>query len=259
MDRNLGATKAYYKAPELNDPEAAGGFGLQYQWGRKDPFPRADGSTINASSGSANTMALYSLSGTKLDTEKSDAPGTGVRRIKIATALNGKNNALDYSIKNPLAFIYNTTTPFDWYAFYLANQDNSLWSDGAQKSVYDPCPEGWRVALNGTWDDFTRLGPTTGTFLYWRQGSQSEVSGYYAANGRLYIPAGISTPLAWYPSEGYRNQADGMLKFVGSQGMVWASSALSFNGQLLNFNPTSLTTNNSTRRSMGCSVRCIQE
>ena len=245
MDRNLGATKTYYAAPAANDATADQAFGMSYQWGRKDPFPRAQGSTIDASTASASTIPIYGPDGTMPVTMQTN---------DIMTILNGANT-LDYAVKNPLTFIYNSAIPYDWYATTSVNQNSALWGDGGPKSPYDPCPKGWRIAPNGTWSDFTRSqsSPANGTFPYYINGGIVEGGRqYYPTNGRLY------NNQVWYPAAGCRSYASGALVDVGNNGYSWSSSVSSISGLYLYFASLSLNPANTAYRTYGLQVRCIQ-
>lgn len=253
MDRNLGAAKAYYTAPAVGDMDAQEAFGMFYQWGRKDPFPRATSSTVEITA--AATVSIYGPTGSVLPED-----GTGYKKVAVATAISGANS-LPYAVKNPLTFIYNGSAPYDWYTSTNNNtaQNNNLWGDGAQKGVYDPCPEGWRVPKDGTWSDFTRTNSTTGTFLYWSQGVQSEAARYYLTNGRYYVPASGAVR-AWYPSPGHRGYGEGALWYVGYHGYNWSSAVNGgIHGLDLNFHSAHLNPSSADYRAHGFPVRCIQE
>ena len=270
MDRNLGAAKAYYTAPAADDMDAQEAFGLFYQWGRKDPFPRAQGSSIDETSAAGIIIPIYGVAGNKLDPEgdKNVTTGSGCKKVSIATAGSNAPATLNYTIKNPLSSIYNEQgAPYDWYTTSASNQNNDLWGNGTTKSIYDPCPEGWRVPPIGTWSDFTReaADPMAGTFPYYINGVISETgSKFYAANGRLYkvSTSGTGTPLAWYPAAGYRERATGTLGGIGRFGYSWASSARDSDGAGLSFGPTGLSHAFATglgARAYSYQVRCIQE
>ena len=108
MDRNLGATKG---GLQQNTMDWVRTFGLLYQGGRKDPFfGTPDG-------GTDETRTIYDGSGYTKELVKS-----------------GSSASLDATIKNPLVF-YKTLSSSDWNG------------DGA-KTIYDPCPKGWRVPSN---------------------------------------------------------------------------------------------------------------
>lgn len=265
MDRNLGATKTYYTAPASGDNTADQAFGLFYQWGRKDPFPRAQGSTIDAGNASASTIPIYGPDGKTVLSED----GTGYKKVNITTGgvISG-NNSLSYAISHPLTFIYGTSPMYDWYAISEGNRNDALWGDGTAKSVYDPCPEGWRVAPNGTWSDFSRATdntqPLNGTFPYYIKGSAKEdgKSGDYGmTNGRLYkvSSSGAGTPLAWYPAAGYRYHGGGVLGSVGGSGYSWSSTVSGYSVYSLTLHAQDLSTTNVDCRAAGFQVRCIQE
>lgn len=113
MDRNLGALVA---AP-LGSPAPVESFGLTYQWGRKDPFPGP---------ASPNTSKNATVAGV----EVSQTPGAG--------AGNECKITLEESIQNPTVLGHSQNG--DW----LLDIDSELWRD-MDKTIYDPCPPGYRV------------------------------------------------------------------------------------------------------------------
>lgn len=93
-----------------NDINDVRSFGLFYQWGRKDPF-------VGCGNIEALTFALT-------------APANAKKYVK-----NGSDTDLmSYAVSHPTAVIQDSK----W------NLDNTLW--GSVKTMYDPCPVGWRVA-----------------------------------------------------------------------------------------------------------------
>lgn len=126
MDRNLGATSS---AP--GDVES---LGLLYQWGRKDPF--LGSSSITSFIQAKSTIAWP------------DA---------VCNNYDKGNGTITYSIAHPTTYIYVKDVMYavlDWYyADYAGNTDVTRWRSGA-KTIYDPCPVGWRVpegGSNGVW------------------------------------------------------------------------------------------------------------
>ena len=107
MDRNLGALVAAKAVESIIDPLS---YGMVYAWGRKDPF-------VNSGVAMANTLATYA------GAQEEVAPG---------------QITLEESIANPrlLGHVNNG----DW----LIAPDNTLWDD-VDKTIYDPCPAGYRV------------------------------------------------------------------------------------------------------------------
>ena len=122
MNRNLGSI-------------AVGNYsrGFLYQWGRKDPFPAADG----------NNYTPYSYVPARLTSHSIvEAP------ITVA-----------YAIANP--------THFTSHSAWMTTDDyrSNLWSD-TEKTIYDPCPAGWRVPTRTQMNNFKTnvgLGTLPGT------------------------------------------------------------------------------------------------
>ncbi|SEH37636.1 T9SS type A sorting domain-containing protein [Chryseobacterium culicis] len=174
MDRNLGAIEAmanYYSpdVPEqvtrLNNSQ-----GLNYQWGRKDPLPifnNISGSKYNIFLGTTNngvvtytnfTEANYNSSNiVNYDTYKSSINAADKIDVRI-------EKILGYSVANPLKFMmptvmypkrgtdskgndinyYNLAS--DWlFDTQYHNLYDERWGVGNKKSVFDPCPNGWRI------------------------------------------------------------------------------------------------------------------
>ena len=120
MDRNLGATSA--------TPGDVGALGLLYQWGRKDPF-------LGSSSISSNTIAKSTIT------------------WPSAVQSSAETGTVDYAILNPTTFVTGSySSAYDWL---FASRDYTLWTTSDKtKSIYDPCPAGWRVpdgGDNGIW------------------------------------------------------------------------------------------------------------
>lgn len=107
MDRNLGALSAA--------PGDVLSLGLQYYWGRKDPF-----------------MTYGSLS------EYRDAASTGSFEFVNCTQETG---TIEYSVRHPNHEIGDSNLSQDW--LYSEQRDTTRW--GVKKTMYDPCPSGWRV------------------------------------------------------------------------------------------------------------------
>ena len=109
MSRNLGALIDATAGTSLIDVTS---IGLFYQWGRKDPFP---GPSVNTED--------YPAGATVAGTPKS---------------INEGQISLAESIKNP--------TQYGKYAGDWCSDHNSeYWGDSGSKSMYDPCPPGYRV------------------------------------------------------------------------------------------------------------------
>lgn len=262
MDRNLGATKAYYKAPAAGDATAEQCFGMFYQWGRKDPLPPAKGSSINETSlfGTA-TIPIYGADGTTPlpEGEQDNTTAAGYKRVSVTMAGSNAPATLNYSVKHPLTFIYYISQDVgDWYTNNAGYQNNTLWGNGGNKSAYDPCPEGWKVPKTGTWGDMSKT-----NFPYYMNGNaigNADAGKNYQTNGRLYIPDGTSAQLTWYPTGGLREPGSGTVSQCGSRGYSWTCLPNSNNvkAQYLDFG-TEGVGQGSVFRAFGFPVRCVQE
>ncbi|MDR1715246.1 MAG: FimB/Mfa2 family fimbrial subunit [Prevotella sp.] len=208
MDRNLGAIG--------NTPGVAATKGLLYQWGRKDPFPGS--STLTGT----DEPTLYTASGT-----------ISVTKTQVAVA-----NNLSNSIANPFTFYYLATDPRDWYSNSGIRSD-ALWGP-ASKTVYDPCPIGWRVPQQGIWllTNFT-------------MGQNGAVWG---SNGMTWTGYG-----GWYPAAGYRVDSNGNLTNVGSTGIYWTATNSGTSANYLSFTNSTVAVQYPTYRAGGFSVRCVAE
>ena len=113
MDRHLGAIRAGMQKNQLDGVRT---FGLIYQGGRKDPFfSSADGST-------KETKTIYNGNG---------------EEVSILRNISFSNYA--QTINNPLAFCLSDNA--------MISKDNA-WNGDKPKTIYDPCPKGWRVPSN---------------------------------------------------------------------------------------------------------------
>ena len=121
-------------------------FGLLYQWGRKDP---------SVGAGELN-QSIFA------QTYPADI-----------IQYKWESGSLEYSIQNPTVVIGEST----W------NIDNTLWTSA--KTIYDPCPAGYRVPPYDIWCDFS-IERVSGEFDHgWNF--------QYDENGNS----------AWYPTRGY--------------------------------------------------------
>ena len=245
-------------------------FGLYYQWGRKDPLGRP--STINASGDYYVATSFDGLSGiTKwnqpenmcdLSTNSAITPNT----IDV--------DMIGYATRNPTQFIYDTKDAhnYDW----VIKKNDYLWGNGSgylyprkaqiYKSIYDPCPEGYRVAPKDLWNRFTVDGGNYGsqdtdakrdaTFNASNRNSLGTQRGYF-----FYYTAWHDGDTDFYPASGYRNRTSGALTYVGSGGYSWSSSPAqsSTSAGYLSFLATGVYPQCNDSRAYGFPVRCVRE
>lgn len=212
MPYNLGA----YNNNE-GDVKAAG---LYYQWGRKDPFPSATAWLSDAE------QTIYGEEYVSVPSpDITEAPGN-----------------IEYSINNPVYFIIPnmSSTSYDWYI--TENNDaqkfSNLWNPSS-KSMYDPCPYGWKVPSPDVW--------------YYTDGFWRDFANY----GRYYNPTGV-----WYPASGERVSNGGTLVGVGSWGSYWTNTSADLDdpGKTYSLIFTEAAFGKySKERTAGQSIRCVAQ
>ncbi|MDC1809069.1 hypothetical protein POZ03_01175 [Bacteroides uniformis] len=187
--------------------------GLLYQWGRKDPLPGAQGWFMPTAS------TLY-------------GKVTGVEFKEVT-----EDNNLINSIENPFVFYTSKTGKNDWYTLNGTQNDN-LWNTiDNRKSIFDPCPEGWRVPNSRvSWDKLNSTNFSIDRENY----------------SRIYLPAGLSYPM------GGNYDSYGLLSAPGQNGHYWSSLVEDAYAMELNFN-TGLVGVLPSNRAAAYNVRCIKE
>ena len=217
MDRNLGATSA--------TPGDVGALGLLYQWGRKDPF-------LGSSSISDNVTAKSTI--------------TWPSTVKSTSS----TGTISYATAHPTTFITYNNSNYDWYYTGSSSTDNTRWTTSSStKSIYDPCPSGWRVpdgGDDGVWSK--ALGSSsyfTNTSLYSSINEGMNFSGKFGSASTI-----------WYPASGCRNS----LFDVGYYGYCWSASPCSNDAYCLYFGSNGLVSPSySSFRAYGFAVRCVRE
>lgn len=242
MDRHLGAMSA-----TAGDSKC---FGLYYQWGRKDPFVSSDGMISDV------PIKIYDINNKILPERTIDLDYS-----------KQENNAVnvDLAIANPDAFIYYSNTPDgatfkDWYTFSQSVQNNDLWGYTTKyKTIYDPCPEGWRIAPKeayGFRNLYSKEGSLTTGGAYdstkpWYWDDTTDCGFYYKdpSNGVKYF----------FPMSGKRDGSSGAISGVGGTADIWnpdPSSKYAMCQMIAFGNPASMTGLN---RNYGFSIRCVHD
>ena len=170
-----------------------------YQFGRKDAFPGVDASKLAANS--------------------------------HFTANAGDNMSITNGILNPDKFYISGSNWWNNYGYYnLWSADNivtgtyNVGNDNpVVKTVYDPCPVGFKMPANNAFTGFT----TTGL----NSTSQSEMNVDGTDNrqtfqnnfGYNFWTSSSKTATIYFPASGYRNNDDGLLGNVGTHGRYWSA------------------------------------
>ena len=201
MDRNLGA-----ESTSTNDVRTKG---LYYQWGRKDPFPypATNRKTDNETPAATSCLEGYAFKACGRNTAPSLPAGSYTIQWAIghptvlltsAPASAGSGQAYTSAWCSPL-------NPNLWGC----GTDGSNSSEVHVKTIYDPCPPGWRVPQPGAWDK-----------AYFNKSTYVEEGGWYMC----YTASGRST--TWYPFSGYLDGHSGKMQYYwpASQVRVWTNT-----------------------------------
>ena len=216
MDRNLGATSAL--------PGEVGSLGLLYQWGRKDPF--LSGNSISSSTQAASTFSWPS-----------------------PVSSTSSNGTINYAVKNPTTFIIRNTKNYDWCYTGDSSSDDNRWQ--SSKTIYDPCPPGWRVpdgGENGVWSTAVE---GSGEFSYpWN-----------STNMGMNFSGKFGNALSiWYPAAGYMYDVYGNLQYVGNCVSWWSCTSDGYCSGILELsNMGTVSPSHIQSRAYGYSVRCRKE
>lgn len=143
------------------------------------------------------------------------------------------------------------------FAFYFGTavgdwtdpQNADLWRDET-KTLFDPCPSGWRVPLD--YDD------DRSPWLAFTLDNGSE-QGDKTTKGRLFIGVGNGGN-PWYPYSGRRNREKGLFDIVQSYFQGWSSSSSGTTSTSPAFNTNYIYHAYTLHvRAYGLSVRCVRE
>ena len=218
MDRNLGAISA--------TPGNVGALGLLYQWGRKDPFMGS--SSISSSTKAASTLSWPS-----------------------PVSSTSSNGTIAYAVAHPTTFITYNSSNYDWYYTGSSSTDKTRWQ--SSKTIYDPCPPGWKVPTGGSSGVWSKAAGSSSSFSYtWDSTNKGmNFSGKFGSASTI-----------WYPAANFLYHGAGILFFVGDYygGSWWSctpndgSACSLYLGSDGGVGPS-----DSYDRAFGLSVRCLQE
>lgn len=208
MDRHLGAlTNRYDQEGTVQ--------GLNYQWGRKDAFP---------------TQSRW------IGSEMQFGKSIILEEVK-------EQNNLANAIHNPHVFYYNSDYVFgDWYTINSGNQNSLLWQEN-KKTIYDPCPEGWKVPSIDS-DIWSGIKLNTPDWQRNNKGILSSTLGYFPFTSTRDFSTGLSMQTDFHT------------------GLWFACIDVLGNPQLakyLVYNSSQDPNQGSACRAMGYSVRCVKE
>ena len=176
------------------------GIATLYQFGRKDALPGTD--------------TFYPTNSYSFD----NTPG---------------GRSLGYAIQHPEnMFIYAQTGTYyyDWcnatyYNLWSADNTTTGFNDNAVvKTVYDPCPVGFKMPASNAFTGFTSNGQyQSGAANINANGTADSWNKFSAAYGHNFYTNGSKTATIFFPASGFRIYSDGSLGSVGDIGYYWSA------------------------------------
>lgn len=229
MDRNLGALTTDCSRSEAR--------GLYYQWGRKDPFVRSDTSADGLGAGSAlSGYEIIYLDPAQHEFDRIMTIGWATQHpttyIDCASFREGDDRA------DVLDWLY-TSHPNLWGNRTTGNASISMINE---KTIYDPCPPGWRVPHLEAFKDIEWKGYGDYASIYYRGTFSTDypLTGFYF--NRQYHHPGVGFIHTNAP---YVRSSSGSVGFK-----EWEYSFLSFDKDVHN---------SSYFRFAAMPVRCVKE
>lgn len=253
LDRNLGATAATCNSAE----SALATYGLYYQWGRKDPSMGPP--TYNYSPINLNTAPYYDFS----SDEK-----TAAEVVQFAQP------SLQNGVENPMYLILPTAQPLSYIFNWTHQRYDFLWGYNlatgmTTKTIYDPCPYGYRVPSSELGALFSMGSGSAGTYGYTR--TIDGVQFFFPYAGFKGVDVGLNSLVcAWkyvgqkgdYQSSMYCNDADAQNNGDISQYMHRARIYISKEGSWTETNVGSYNGNlhiDYANRRTATPIRCVKD
>ena len=207
-----------------------------YQLGRKDAFPGMDETRLPQ--GSINKNA-------------------------------GDNMSITNGIQNPQNFYtwgssWSSTPPtgYSYYNLWSADNTTTGYNDNAViKTVYDPCPVGFKMPASNAFTGFTSDGQYgSGAANINANGTADSQDKFSAAYGHNFWTNSSMNATIFFPASGFRNPTEGSVYSVGGSGCYWAAVPMgSGSGNNLSFGWSSVFSQSSSSGSFGYAVRPVSE
>jgi hypothetical protein len=223
LDRNIGAL--YAGEPSSGTTMNMDDYGFVYQWGRKDPFPGADGRGRNESS---NEMLFFARDHTEVNS-RAKYPNVEWANDDVAKwTREPVHGTVDNAKRYPMHFITNDYSTDQIPADWLSPADRTRWSDDV-KTNYDPCPSGYKVPSRNDLKSLYEAENDSDFTPGWYFESKNGYWKYY-----YYLESSIDAKTTLWPSAGMRlgrfysgdNNGAQLLRYVNGEpcGYYWTST-----------------------------------
>ena len=212
------------------------GIATLYQFGRKDAFPGMDETQLPQ--GSINKNA-------------------------------GDNMSITNGIQNPQNFYTwggswynNPPAGYSYYNLWSADNTTTGYNDNnVIKTVYDPCPVGFKMPASNAFTGFTSNGQgQSGAANINANGTADSWDKFSAAYGHNFYTNSSKNATIFFPASGFRIFSNGSLVNVGDNGFFWSVvSGDTIFGYNLFFNWSDVDPQHYSNRSFGFAARPVSE
>ena len=217
-----------------NNGDKKEGIATLYQFGRKDALPGTD--------------TFYPTNSYSFD----NTPG---------------GRSLGYTIQHPEnMFVYGSPGSYNWcnatyYNLWSADNTTYGFNDNSViKTVYDPCPVGFKMPASNAFTGFTSNGlyGSTAADINAKETNESQDK-FSAAYGHNLYTNSSKTATIFFPALGYR-YSDGSLRGVGNESFCWSAVPCStYDGCNLYFVWYHMNPRNASTRSASFAARPVSE
>lgn len=265
MDRNLGALD-YRSFVEVQTNDS---FGLKYQWGRKDPFLSSNNSAFSSVAAIPTFDAAGEIIANGMTSSSNFNSFTEPAQWQNVKLANPEEATIENSIKYPMSFICReSSTTNNWLYNANGKSRNDLWGvpnyaaaadDFGHKSIYDPCPAGWRVPHGYYASGFTSTGKNSDDKSNWNATNTNTAAQYGLY---LYVGATNGGATTYYPCAGMIDYITGTISRAGTYCYYWTASAnskTSHNAIRFHVDANHINVIAGAARAYGHSIRCIKE
>ncbi|AVM57158.1 fimbrillin family protein [Bacteroides heparinolyticus] len=170
-----------------------------YQWGRKDPF----------------------VGGLKVHTNKTwyDADGNrNVHQNPATENFSADNACIVSGIQKPGVYCTNSYMDARYLNLWSADNDITTHNDNiVVKTIYDPCPVGYKLPPSNGFTGFTTTGTNAG---------EVNKKGAWNEGWNLYCGKNMTGDTVFFPASGYRLYDSGGVWRQGQYGVYWSAVPL---------------------------------
>ena len=208
-----------------------------YQWGRKDPFF----GIVEGGPHGIKSKTWYDASGT-----------IHISQNPPVRSFQYYLNCIKTCITEPDTYCTNRYMDNQYYNLWSANNKVNTANDNPiVKTIYDPCPAGYKMPPSNVYTGFT----TTGQYA--TNSSQFNVQGPWNKGWNFYCNSS-KTETVFFPALGYRSDLSGTVAM--GKGAYWTAGLIDLRtGSNLGFTSRYMFLHESLTRPFGLSVRATQE